>query len=620
MAHPVRWRGVPPQVLVLSDKVAPGDKALVRLVRTSSPEGAYEAHVIKRLRLKPSRRVIGFVQKTPAGLFLASLERSHRRPIPLAMDKRAQEGDLVCVQTGRPRGQILEILAKGTECSASLIVCHKHALPLSFPPDVQEECRRIDPEAWREQEREDLSDIPFVTIDPEGARDHDDAVWAGRDGDPKNKDGFIVIVAIADVSHYVRPDSVLDAEARRRANSVYLPDRVIPMLPERLSNVLCSLQHGEARPCVAVRMIFDKNGRRQKHVISRAHMCSAAALTYPEAQAIIEGRKKAPILGPVLQTLQEAYGALKQQRMVRDPLNIHLPEWRFHCRQDGTLRDVSEEEHLETHSLIEEFMIAANVAVAHTLEDRAKPFLKRIHDPPSADGLREAIKALSHLKLKMPGAKNLKPTHLNQILKQAQDTPAEFLVHETILRAQSQALYGPRRGTHFGLNLEKYTHFTSPIRRYADLCIHRALLEGETSSVSELEELGEHLSTCERTAMFAERDTQSYLLANWLAPKVGHFFEGHISGVIRQGLFVRLKTAGAEGFIPMRTLGRTAHFDSSAPSPPLAWQAFAFRRHGADKTPREHRRDRQPPLFPGRHNQHILIPPQIIPCYKRFYG
>ena len=549
VAHPVSWKGTPPQILVLSDKVAPGEKALVRLVRTDSPE-AYEAYVLKRLRPNLPRLVIGFVQKTPAGLSLVSLERNHRRPMPLAMDKKVQDGDLVCARTGRPRGQILEILAKNSECTASIVACHKHNLPLSFPPTVQEECAKIDPQAWRKHAREDLSKTPFVTIDPEGARDHDDAVWAERDTNPQNKDGFLVIVAIADVAHYVRPHTVLDEEARRRGNSVYFPDKVIPMLPKRLSNDLCSLNPGEERPCVAVRMVFCKNGHRQTHSIVRAHMRSTAALTYPQAQT------QAP------HSLWEAYTILKKQRQERDPLDLHIPERRFYCHKDGTLKSVEEEEHLESHRLIEEFMIAANVAVAHTLEEKQKTFLRRIHDPPSTDGLRDAIKTLSHLNLKMPTTKTIKTSHLNQILKSAKKTPAEFLVSETILRAQSQALYGPRRGGHFGLNLAKYTHFTSPIRRYADLCVHRAILEDHSEQLSELETLGEHLSACERTAMFAERDAQNYLLADWLAPKIGSVFGGRISGIIRQGFFVRLKTGGAEGFIPMRILGRTARFDA----------------------------------------------------------
>src|SRR5581483_1158708 len=327
--------------------------------------------------------------------------------------------------------------------------------------------------------REDLRRLPLITIDPSDARDHDDAVFAEADPDPKNKGGWVVIVAIADVSAYVWPGKALDKEARKRGNSVYFPDRVVPMLPERISNDLCSLKEGVPRACLAVRMVFDKDGRKLKHRFFRGLMRSAASLSYEQAQNAIDGRVDevtGPLLDTVLRPLWGAYASLTLARTERAPLDLDLPERKILLDDKGRVRAVVSPPRLDAHRLIEEFMIAANVSAAETLEAKRSPLIYRVHEWPSKEKLAALGEFLATIGFKLPKSGTLKPAHFNRILADTRATPVAELVGEVVLRSQAQAEYSPGNFGHFGLNLRRYAHFTSPIRRYADLIVHRALV------------------------------------------------------------------------------------------------------------------------------------------------
>ena len=428
------------------------------------------------------------------------------------------------------------------------------------------------------QGREDLTGVPLLTIDPVDARDHDDAVYAEPDPSENNPGGWVVTVAIADVAHYVRSGSRIDREAQMRGNSVYFPDRVVPMLPERISNDLCSLREGERRPCLAVRMVFDRHGEKRSHKFSRAMMRSVAKLSYQEAQAAIDGNPSAKcthLMDDVLKPLWAAYETMAAARGRRGPLDLDLPERRIVLDKEGRVADVIVPERLTAHRLIEEMMIQANVAAAETLEQRNRPVVYRAHAEPSKEKLLALAEFLATLNLKLPkkGAGVLKPADFNRILEVARELPVPELVNEIVLRAQSQAEYVIEHYGHFGLNLRRYAHFTSPIRRYADLIVHRSLVEalglGEGGLTPEdapkLAEVSRHISETERRAMAAERETVDRLIAAHLKDRVGAEFDARISGVTRSGLFVRLNETGADGFIPASTLGRDyfAHVEAA---------------------------------------------------------
>jgi ribonuclease R len=403
--------------------------------------------------------------------------------------------------------------------------------------------------------REDFRDLALITIDPADAKDHDDAVHAAPDTDEANPGGHIVTVAIADVAAYVTEGSALDREALRRGNSVYFPDRVVPMLPERISNDLCSLREGEDRPALAVRMTFAADGRKLRHSFHRVMMRSAAKLAYGQAQAAI------------------AYAALKRGRTAREPLELDLPERKIVLKPDGTVDRVFVPERLDAHKLIEEFMIQANVAAAETLEAKRLPLIYRVHDAPSLakqESLREFLATLS---LPLARGGQLKPSSFNGILSRVKGSDVEILVNEVVLRSQSQAIYAPENIGHFGLNLRRYAHFTSPIRRYADLVVHRALIGAlslgkdgiSRDQEARLDEIAALISAAERRAMAAERETVDRLIASHLASRLEEDFSARVSGVTKAGLFVKLPQFGADGFIPVSTLGDDYYiYDESA--------------------------------------------------------
>jgi len=484
----------------------------------------------------------------------------------------AKDGDLVAASIGKagpyglPQAKVKERLgAVGSEKAISLIAIHAHRIPNEFPPDVLREAEAA-PAATLDG-REDWRALPLLTIDPADAKDHDDAVHAARDADPANAEGFVLTVAIADVAAYVRPGSAMDREALERGNSVYFPDRVVPMLPERISNDLCSLLPLEDRPALAVRMTIAADGRKLRHGFHRIMMRSAAKLSYEQAQAAINGRPDAataPLLGTALRPLFDAYAALKRARDRREPLFLDLPERRIELAPDGTVARIHAPERLDAHRLIEEFMIQANVAAAETLERADAPLIYRVHDEPSLEKMRSLGEVVASVGLKLPKQGALSPALFNRILAGVEGTEHQLFINEVVLRSQSQAEYAAENYGHFGLNLRRYAHFTSPIRRYADLVVHRALISAlklgrdglpATTTMAELVETSARISAAERRAMAAERETVDRLVAHHLADRIGAAFDGQVSGVTRAGLFVKLDETGADGFVPASTIG-----------------------------------------------------------------
>ncbi len=583
-AVPSAWdeasEGAPPRILVLDARkgAAPpgiGEQWLARIepVRDGEADGyGFTARPIKRLP-RETLSELGIYRETRSGAVIEPINKKQMKEWRVAPDdaKGVQPGELVRFtvakhRQGMPTARIAERLGNPeAERAVSLIAIHNHGLPYEFPAAVEKSLEALEPPSLKG--REDLRKLPLVTIDPVDARDHDDAVWAAPDDTRGNEGGFQVIVAIADVAFYVRPGTPLDIEARRRGNSVYFPDRVVPMLPERLSNDLCSLKEGVDRPCLAVRMTFARDGRKLSHRFMRAMMRSAAKLNYVQAQSAIDGKPDdatAPLLEPALKPLWAAYAALKTARDKRSPLDLDLPERKIILGEDGHVRDVVVPPRLDAHRLIEEFMIQANVAAAEALEEAKSPLLYRIHDAPSQEKLAALQEFLATLGLPLAKSPTVRPAQFNRILARAHGTEFSDLVNEVILRSQAQAEYSARNIGHFGLNLRRYAHFTSPIRRYADLVVHRGLIRAfglgagglSDAEVAELDKTAEHISTAERRAMAAERETIDRLIAFHLADRIGTEFSARISGVAKTGLFVRLETLGADGFIPAVTLGR----------------------------------------------------------------
>ncbi len=548
-------------------------------------EPAYTARIMKVFE-KRSDTALGIFRILKDGTF--RIEPVERRQPELVVDKDfqngAKEGDLVEVvperasRYGLPRAKVVTVLGSLTnEKAVSMIAIHAHDIPHIFPAEVIADAEAVKP-ATLDGKREDWRELPLVTIDPADAKDHDDAVYAEPDTDEKNGGGVIVTVAIADVATYVRPGSALDREALKRGNSVYFPDRVVPMLPERISNDLCSLREGVDRPALAVRMTFSPEGRKIRHSFHRIMMRSAARLAYPQAQAAVDGipdEKTAPILETILKPLWAAYDVLKRGRDSRQPLELDLPERKILLKPDGTVDTVIVPDRLDAHKLIEEFMIQANVSAAETLENKKQKLVYRIHDGPSLakqESLREFLQTIG---LSLARGAQMRPSQFNGILERVRGEDNEQLVNEVVLRSQSQAEYNPDNIGHFGLNLRRYAHFTSPIRRYADLIVHRALIASlglgagglTASEEARLEEIAGLISQTERRAMAAERDTVDRLIAGFLAERVDETFDARISGVTKSGLFVQLPQYGADGFIPVSSLGDDYyHFDEAARS------------------------------------------------------
>lgn len=586
-AVPIDWNdtseGPAPRVLMtLKSGRIPGigDHVLSRIDPINNANGYdYIGTPIKIIpRDKP--RQLGIFRKVGDGGVVDPIDKKQLREWRLS-PREAEgliDGELIrfeVTKAGRtfsPHARVIEKLGNPEgERAISMIAIQNHGLPCVFPPSLEAELQTLKKPTLKG--REDLRKIPLITIDPEDARDHDDAVWATPDDDPNNKGGFIVLVAIADVAFYVQPTSALDREALKRGNSVYFPDRVVPMLPETLSNDLCSLKENVDRPCLAVRMVFSQNGVKISHRFIRGMMRSVAKLSYGAAQAAIDGRpneKTKPLIEPVLKPLWAAYEALRHARDKRGPLDLDLPERKIILNDQGRVERIIVPERLDAHRLIEEFMIQANVAAAETLEEKKSPLLYRVHDSPADEKINALSEFLETLALSFPKGNRIQPNHFNRILTRTKESEFSELVNEVILRAQAQAEYSARNLGHFGLNLRRYAHFTSPIRRYADLIVHRALIRAlklgagamDDFEMEGLENVAEQISRAERRAMSAERETVDRLIALHLASHVGSVFQGRVSGVTRSGLFVKLRDNGADGFIPAATIGRDYYYFS----------------------------------------------------------
>ncbi|GLH75674.1 ribonuclease R [Bradyrhizobium sp. SSBR45G] len=592
IARPAEWdeaeQSEPPRIRIYAHRLAKpgatagvGDRALLRVEPIKDDDGvAYRGRVLKVLD-QARNRVLGIFKTSPNGggrLIPVDKKQAGRELAIAPGDTRdAKDGDLISVDLlrgrgyGLPAGRVKERYGSvATEKAISLIAIHAHEIPMDFSAAAIAEAEAAQPATLKG--REDWRDLPLVTIDPPDAKDHDDAVHAEPDPDPSNVGGFILHVAIADVAYYVRPGSALDRDALIRGNSVYFPDRVVPMLPERISNNLCSLVPGEARGALAVRMVIGADGRKRSHSFHRVLMRSAAKLSYAQAQAAIDGKPDdttGPLLEPILKPLYAAYEVAKRGRDARDPLDLDIPERKILLKKDGTVDRVVVPERLDAHRLIEEFMISANVAAAELLEKKALPLIYRVHDEPTVEkihALQEFLKTLD-----VPFAKSgaLRPSLFNRVLTLVAGQDYEHLVNEVVLRSQAQAEYSTDNYGHFGLNLRRYAHFTSPIRRYADLVVHRGLLRAlglgdgalpDSETPDHLAEVAAQISVTERRAMKAERETADRLIAHHLADRVGATFQGRISGVTRAGLFIKLDDTGADGLVPIRTLG-TEYFD-----------------------------------------------------------
>jgi ribonuclease R len=588
IAIPAEWdeeaHGAAPKIRIhVQRKARPaeipgiGDRALLRVEEVGEEGEAirHRGRVIKILD-RAKHRMLGIFRALPGGggrlVPVDKKQLGRELAIPPGATGDAEDGELVAADItrqgrfGLPTGRIKERLGSlKSERAVSLIAIHAHGIPHVFSPAVLAEAERAEPVTLGK--REDWRQVPFVTIDPVDAKDHDDAVHAMADTDPLNRGGFIVSVAIADVAHYVKPGSALDHSALERGNSVYFPDRVVPMLPERISNDLCSLKPGVDRPALAVRMVIGADGRKRAHEFHRVLIRSMAKLHYAQAQAAIDGRPDEacePLVPTIIEPLYEAYRTVKKARDLRGPLDLDLPERKILLKTDGTLDRVIIPERLEAHRLIEEFMILANVAAAETLERKNTPLIYRVHDEPAAEKIEALREFLKTLDISIAKGGVLRPEQFNTILARVKGRDVENLVNEVVLRSQAQAEYAAENYGHFGLALRRYAHFTSPIRRYADLIVHRALIralklgEGalpESQDVAALGEIAARISTAERRAMSAERETVDRLIAHHLADRIGATFEGRISGVTRAGLFVKLNDTGADGFVPARTIG-----------------------------------------------------------------
>ncbi|WP_299607968.1 ribonuclease R [uncultured Tateyamaria sp.] len=588
-ARPMEWQGegVEPKILVLPRASDPalgaGDRILARLTLVKEDDHNYEARLIRRIGTNP-KHVLGVFRAGAEGGRIVPVEKGSDREwsVPAGATHGAKDGELVEAELagpkarmGLPRARIVNRLGDPSAPKAvSLIAIHEHGIPDAFPDAVIAEADAKKPVGLKG--REDLRDMPLITIDPSDARDHDDACYAHADDDPKNDGGHVIWVAIADVAAYVTPGSALDREAKKRGNSTYFPDRVVPMLPDRLSGDLCSLHEGVPRACIAVRMQIDAHGEKIGHSFHRGLMRSPASLHYEEVQAAIDGHpndRTSALLEPVLKPLYAAYAALVEARKRRQPLELDLPERQIVLDDDGTVRSVSFKDRLDAHRLIEEFMVLANVAAAETLIAKKTPLLFRDHEEPSPDKL-DSLRETAHAAgLTLAKGQVLKTMHLNRLLAQAADTEDAELINISTLRSMTQAYYSPQNFGHFGLALRSYAHFTSPIRRYSDLIVHRALITAHgwgkdglsPEDIENLEKTGTHISDTERRSMVAERDTTDRYLAAYLSERVGDELEGRISGIAKFGIFVKLDDSGADGLVPMRSIGTEYfHFDREA--------------------------------------------------------
>ncbi|HVM22311.1 MAG TPA: ribonuclease R [Sphingomicrobium sp.] len=588
-AVPEQWHAeTPPPKLRIVERgrrsaLGIGDRVLCR---TEEKGQGFIAHPMKKLA-RSAELVLGVVRKEGERFWLSPVDKKERRELFISDLKDAEVGDLVlCEVSGRPprvNARVDAVLGDPfAPRSFSLIAIHKHGLRHEFAQGAIDEAHRVSKQPLGE--REDLTHLPIVAIDPEDARDHDDAIWAEADDDPANERGWNAIVAIADVSFYVRPGSELDREARARGNSVYFPDRVVPMLPEELSADICSLKAGEPRAAMACHLKIAKDGTLKSWRFTRAKICVAANIAYEDAQAAIdaageertevasspcampeiEGRVSRELVETALRPLWACWRAMFAARQKRDPLELDLPERRVMLDEKGRIMSIAPRDRLDAHRLVEDYMIAANVAAARALEAKKAPVMYRVHEPPSREKLVALKDYLATFGIEFALGQVIRPGTFNRIIERVGDSDRREEIMEQLLRTQMQARYGPERLGHFGLALATYAHFTSPIRRYADLLVHRALVsayrlgEGGLPPGEEerFEQIGEQISMLERRAMEAERETIDRYVAAFLADQVGQLVECRITGVQPFGFFATVENLGGDGLVLAKDLGR----------------------------------------------------------------
>jgi len=620
IAIPDAWQpddGAPPPRLRLVESkrhaaLKVGDRVLARTEETGR---GWTAHPMKKLPAR-GEGLLGVVELDGSGkAWLAPTDKRVRNASPIADLGGAEPGQLVLAEPGRtPRSgvRVVEVLGDPlAPKSFSLIAIHKYGIPYIFREETVAEAEVAAKLPLSEEHREDLRHLPIVAIDPADARDHDDAIWAEPDGEG----GFRAVVAIADVSFYVRPGGAIDKEARRRGNSVYFPDRVVPMLPEVLSADVCSLRAGEDRAAMACHMRIDKRGRVKHWRFTRALVRIAENIAYEDAQARIDAAQEpSPIHGrgvgegqsagagdsaprpptpspggeagpqgqregeqvplEVLRNVWAAWRALYEAREARDPLELELPERRVILDDKGRIAEIAVRERLDAHRVVEDFMIAANVAAAKALESKASPVVYRVHEPPTREKLIALRDYFDSIGRKLALGQVITPSLFNRMIKDIADEGEKALVMEAVLRSQTQAYYGPRNVGHFGLSLGSYAHFTSPIRRYADLLVHRALVDSfhleqpkpsgslpaktglSEQDRADLSKVTDAISQTERRAMEAERDTIDRYVAAWLSGRVGETFPTRITGVQSFGFFATIVGLGGDGLVPVSALGR----------------------------------------------------------------
>ena len=577
-----------PDIIIFSKRKQPvmGDQILARLNETSP--GIYRADTIKVITRAGSEKVIGILKgnlepdkKGKISAYIEPIERRARHIFNISgtLPDNCAEGDIVVAEkisavrsAQRHHPQQVKVTERVGSPEApdafSLIAIAEQSIPIEFPDAVIQQSEAL--KQFSMEGRQDLRELPLITIDPADARDHDDAVYACPDDNPDNEGGYLVWVAIADVATYVPPETPLDKEALKRGNSVYLPDRVVPMLPEKISNNLCSLRPDEERPCLVVKMTIDKNGNKKTHKFSRAIMKSAARLSYQQAQTGFDNQPDetaTPVYETVLKPLWAAYQLMTKAREKRAPLDLDIPERKI-IMNNGRIEDIFTPQRLEAMRLIEEMMVSANVCAAETLEKHKTPLIYRVHNIPSEEKVYALAGFVKPLGVVIDLGQPMIPRLFNRLLEGARETEYGFMVQEAVLRTQSQAVYDPENIGHFGLNLSRYAHFTSPIRRYADLIVHRALIRAlkfgsdclPDSQIENLDETAAHISSTERRAMLAERSAKERYLSAFMSTRIGNEFAGHITGVTKSGLFIRLDDTGAEGFSPMSYLGRERFF------------------------------------------------------------
>lgn len=586
VGEPEPWKGdgEPPQLIVTEGPISRrakghktanlgvGGRALCRIKKQGE---TLHANVMKKLGHGPVKR-LGILCKQGHKFRIKPIDKKSRSSFfPTEFDGPFEQDLLVQYSTNRDRSRdmkranVHEVIGPAdAPFVATLISLTEHNIPIGFSDETEAELINMSvPELGL---RDDLTHLPLITIDPADAKDFDDAVLAVPDDDPKNKGGWVIWVAIADVAHYVTPQSALDEDARKKGNSTYLPDRVEPMLPHGLSSDLCSLRPKEIRAAMVAQMNFRADGSKRSHKFKRALICSHARLTYGDAQSAFDERptEVAKTVIDELDNLKAAFTCLKKARDQRAPLEINLPERRIRLNDQGDVTSIDVKIPMTAHKLVEEFMIQANVSAAQTLgelamQDKALPIIARLHEPPSREKLQGLSDFLPHLGLKWAMGERATPRRFNILLGQSRKIDLDETVSMAVLRTQSQAFYSPDKQGHFGLNLKHYTHFTSPIRRYADLLVHRALIAGlgfgedglSEGDIATIKETTEHISDMERRSMAAERDAKDRYIARYLEGRVGAKFNARISGVTRVGLFLTLDDTGADGFVPAASLG-----------------------------------------------------------------